>query len=142
MYREGRRCKTADAAAQVAPDEAQRLLTAPAPPILVDVRTGAEYGNGHLRNALHVPVQEFIFGAYAKKLGGVSKDDPIILYCRSGRRSGIAQQILVREGCSGIKNLKGGMIGWKKAGLPFVESSDESDHDAKDRPAAQSVESQ
>jgi len=81
------------AAAQVAPAEAQRLLTAPVPPILVDVRTGAEYRGGHLRNALHVPVQEFIFGAYAKKLGGVSKDDPIILYCRSGRRSGIAQQI-------------------------------------------------
>jgi len=109
--------------------------------MLVDVRTGAEYEGGHLRNALHVPAQEFIFGAYAKKLRGVSKDDPIILYCRSGRRSGIAQQILMREGYSDIKNLKGGMIEWKKAGLPFVKSSDESDHDAVEPLQAQDEES-
>ena len=42
------------------------------------------------------------------------KDDEVILYCRSGNRSGIATQILEQMGFKNVKNLTGGMLAWKQ----------------------------
>ncbi len=119
--------ETKGAASLVTPLEAHRLLSGPAPPLLVDVRTKAEFENGHLKNALNVPHDVFVRGAYLKKIGDIPKDKHILLYCRSGRRSGIAQEILARDGYSNIVNLRGGMIEWKKAGLSVVEEAEKSD---------------
>ena len=42
------------------------------------------------------------------------KDDEIVLYCRSGNRSGIATQILEQMGFKNVKNLTGGVLAWLK----------------------------
>ena len=42
------------------------------------------------------------------------KDEEVILYCRSGNRSGMATQILEQMGFSNVKNLTGGMLAWKQ----------------------------
>ena len=58
---------------------------------IVDVRTAREYEKGHLKNAINIPHTEVA----AKIADHVkNRDDKIILYCRSGRRSGIAKKIL------------------------------------------------
>ncbi len=63
--------------------------------LLVDVRTEREYANGHLDGSLLIPYQEIV-QQFADK--GIPKDQPVVLYCRSGNRAGIAEQALREAG--------------------------------------------
>lgn len=57
---------------------------------VVDVRTPAEFAEGHVPGAVNVPFDEI-----ARRAGEVGpKDAPVVLYCRSGRRSGVAAETL------------------------------------------------
>ncbi|MNZ64025.1 Thiosulfate sulfurtransferase PspE precursor [compost metagenome] len=63
--------------------------------LLIDVRTPSEYAAGHLSGARQIAHDQI-----GTLIGGVApdKDTPIVLYCRSGRRSDIARQTLVELG--------------------------------------------
>jgi rhodanese-related sulfurtransferase len=86
--------------------------------IILDVRTPQEYQEGHISNAINIPVQ--ILGQQLDKLKNF-KDKKILVYCRSGHRSAIASQILDRAGFKNVYNLKGGLFEWKASGLPLVK---------------------
>lgn len=62
---------------------------------VIDVRTEQEYKEGHLKNAINIPHVEI---KNKIKEHVKDKDQKIILYCRSGRRSGIAENILKEMG--------------------------------------------
>ncbi len=70
----------------------------------IDVRTAEEYNAGHVSQAVNIPYTEI-----ATRIGEVTgdKDAPIYVYCRSGRRSGIARETLIAEGFSNVTNLGG-----------------------------------
>ena len=70
--------------------------------ILVDVRTSGEFAGGHMRNAVNIPV-DVINGATAQ-LGAT--DRPVILYCRSGNRSGQAARILRSLGYTRVHDIQ------------------------------------
>ena len=76
--------------------------------ILLDVRTKIEYDNAHIKNALHVPLQEI--KENIDKIKQLNK--PIITYCQSGMRSRNATKILRLEGIDAING--GGMLGLKQ----------------------------
>lgn len=64
--------------------------------LVIDVRTPAEYAAGHVAGAVNIPYDQI-----AQKIAvlpGASKDKAILVYCRSGRRSAIARQVLERQG--------------------------------------------
>jgi len=84
---------------------------------LVDVRTPQEYAEGHIAGALNINVQSDDFKQMAEK--ELSKDSTILVYCRSGRRSMDAAEILTKLGYK-VVNLKGGIIEWKEDGLPVT----------------------
>lgn len=84
---------------------------------LLDVRTPQEYAEGHIDGALNINVQSDDFQQIAEK--ELSKGSTILVYCRSGRRSMDAAEILTRLGYKVI-NLKGGIIEWKEDGLPVT----------------------
>jgi phage shock protein E len=68
---------------------------------LVDVRTRAEFAAGHLPGAINIPVQEL-----AERLPELRpKDTPVVLYCRSGRRSSSAARTLKSAGFAAVHDL-------------------------------------
>lgn len=69
--------------------------------VVIDVRTAEEFNSGHLAGAIHIPYEQIVQGV---KLRGIAKETPIVTYCRSGRRSGIAQQSLLKSGYSQVYN--------------------------------------
>lgn len=85
---------------------------------LIDVRSSEEYAEGHLRGAINIDVQEPDFQAEASSQ--LEKDKPVYVYCRSGRRSLLAGEMLAKDGYT-VVDLDGGILGWEKAGLPIVK---------------------
>jgi rhodanese-related sulfurtransferase len=84
--------------------------------VLLDVRETNEYSGGHLLNALHIPLSQL--DARAAELAKLTSH-PVIAYCDSGRRSRSAGSALTRAGFKEIYSLQGGLLGWKKDGLPI-----------------------
>lgn len=83
------------------PGRVQELLKEGA--LLVDVRSLEEYRSGHLPEALHIPHAEI-----AERLDQLPDTSaPIVLYCASGRRSGIAAQVLREKGYERVFNAGG-----------------------------------
>ena len=70
----------------------------------IDVRTAEEYQAGHVEGAINIPYEEIV-----ERIGEVTEDPDalIYVYCRSGRRSGIAQGMLQDAGYTQVINLGG-----------------------------------
>ena len=82
--------------------------------VIVDVRTPEEFKQGHVPNAINVPLSEIIDNP---AILISSKEKPIVLYCRSGYRAGKAAVALDKAGYQSLRHLEGDMQGWLKAGL-------------------------
>ena len=80
--------------------------------LLVDVRTPKEYEAGHLDGAINIPHDQT-----AERLAeyGADKTRSIVVYCRSGRRSGVATKVLTENGFTAVHN-GGGYEGILAAG--------------------------
>lgn len=68
---------------------------------LIDVRTAAEYAEGHITDAINLPLQDIQNGT----LPTAAKDKPIYVYCRSGNRSSQAAELLKTAGYSQVIDL-------------------------------------
>ena len=88
---------------------------------LLDVRTPQEYAEGHIAGAVNIDVQSDDFQPTARQ--ELSKDSTILVYCRSGRRSLDAAEILTHLGYR-VVNLKGGILEWQASGLPVTTTTD------------------
>lgn len=84
---------------------------------LVDVREPAEVVGelGHIAGAELVPL-----GSFELRARAWMPDEPVVLVCRSGARSGRAAATLVAMGFTRVMNMAGGMMAWNEARLPVV----------------------
>ncbi len=85
--------------------------------VILDVRTAAEFAEGHIQGAILIDQGQSDFVEKAKS--ALPIDKKIAIYCRSGRRSANAAGKLADIGYKCV-NLKGGIIAWKDAGKPVV----------------------
>ena len=85
---------------------------------LCDVREPHELqSNGAIAQAVNIPMQRFIQGASA---GEFERDQPMVIMCQSGGRSGRVTQALVGAGFSNVASMEGGMFGWRARGYPVL----------------------
>lgn len=85
---------------------------------ILDVREPAEYANGHLREAKHIPL-----GELASRIGELdkSKDKTVVVVCQRGQRADRAVRQLGAAGFTDVTSLDGGLTAWQAAGLPVVK---------------------
>ena len=88
---------------------------------LIDVRTNDEFNINRLRKAINIDFYDSIF---LRRFEKFNKEDNILLYCRSGRRSLLGAEILVKNGYKNIYDLKGGVISIDKSILDFTPLDD------------------
>ena len=94
---------------QISGAEAKALMDSESGYIIIDARTQEEYDEGHIPGAILIPEYEIADRA-EKELP--DKDQLILVYCRSGRRSKIAAEELVKLGYTNVKEF-GGIIDWE-----------------------------
>ena len=85
---------------------------------LIDVRTPAEYAEGHIANSKNINITGEDFDAQVALL---DKSKPVLLYCKSGMRSAKASLRLKELGFENITDLEGGFGTWRNANKPIEE---------------------
>ena len=93
---------------QITAKEAKDIMDTEKEYVIIDARTDEEFATGHIKNAILIPEYEIAERA-EKELP--DKDALILVYCRSGRRSKIASEELVKLGYTNVKEF-GGIIDW------------------------------
>jgi rhodanese-related sulfurtransferase len=79
--------------------------------VFIDVREKYEYEEFNLGAKL-IPLGDFQFAIPEFE---DHKDDEIVIHCRSGARSGMAQQLMQQAGFTNVRNLTGGVLAWQGA---------------------------
>ncbi|WP_432063595.1 rhodanese-like domain-containing protein [Streptomyces sp. C10-9-1] len=85
--------------------------------VLLDVREAPEWSAGHAPGAVHAALTDLVAGA---SLPRAAQELPLVVICRSGRRSQRAAQLLVERGAEAV-DVEGGMNAWASAGYPVVD---------------------
>jgi phage shock protein E len=70
--------------------------------VIIDVREPYEFSSGHIKDAINIPPADLMMGA--DQLNNIPKDAHIIVYCRTGSRSNVAEHILRQKGYINIIN--------------------------------------
>lgn len=102
---------------EVTPNEAVMLINH-AHALVLDVREDAEFAQGHIAEARHIPL-----GQLASRLDELEKwkDKPVVVNCQGGVRSSKACGVLRTSGFTQVSNLAGGIAAWQSAKLPVTK---------------------
>lgn len=101
--------------ATLGPNEAVRVMNREGA-LVLDVREDSEFSGGRISGARHIPL-----GLLKQRLNEIEKhkESSVVVYCRSGTRSGTAAAQLCAAGFTDVTNLQGGIQAWESAGLPL-----------------------
>ena len=93
---------------QITAEQAKTIMDTEKDYVIIDARTEEEFAEGHIENAILIPEYEIANRAEEEL---PDKEQLILVYCRSGRRSKIASEELVKLGYTNVKEF-GGIIDW------------------------------
>ncbi len=86
--------------------------------VILDIRTPEEYIGGYIEDAINL---DFYSETFRDELNKLDKDKKYLVYCRSGRRSGISLGAMEELGFREAYNMAGGIIQWEAEGLPTIK---------------------
>ncbi|MGD2200599.1 MAG: rhodanese-like domain-containing protein [Candidatus Bathyarchaeota archaeon] len=101
----------------VSVEEAMTLIEEKPGLVILDVRTGSEFQDGHIEGAINIPV-----GELDQRLSEISPNDEYLVYCRTGNRSTTAVEIMKEKGYLMIYHMDGGITAWTQAGLSTINN--------------------
>jgi thioredoxin 1 len=84
--------------------------------LLVDVRTAEEFRQGHLKDAVNI---DFYSSSFEEQLSELDKNKTLLLYCRSGNRSGKSIDMARKNGFAKVYDLNGGILAWTADSKPI-----------------------
>ena len=96
-------------------DAAELLKNPPQGLIIADVRTPAEFRDGHLPGAVNI---DYFGGPFETQIAALPRNVPMLLYCRTGNRSAGAYTSMQQAGIGNILHMNEGISVWQKRGLP------------------------
>lgn len=100
---------------QISTEKLKRKIKTGQYKYIFDVRTPAEWENGHIEQATHLPLMELL-----NQAPDIPKDKEVIVTCGMGYRGNIAASFLQNEGFEHVHSLAGGMAAWVNSGEPVV----------------------
>ena len=86
-------------------------------PVVIDVRTDAEFAEGHVQGAINLDIEN---GAFQAKLSSLDKSVGYALYCRSGSRSAMAAELMATAGFTEVRDLGALETAAQSLGLPII----------------------
>ncbi len=98
----------------VSPAVVDEVAQRPDAPLLLDVRSPEEFAAGHIPGAVNIPHDQV-----AGRLGELDKSRWVLVYCRSGRRAGTAEDALAQGGFD-VRQIEGSWQRWESEGRPVV----------------------
>ena len=86
--------------------------------ILLDVRTVSEYQSGYIKDSINIPHDQLILNV---NILDQYRNQPIVVFCRSGRRAQLVIDTLIENKFDHIVDLEGDILAWKTSGFPVVQ---------------------
>lgn len=86
----------------------------PHAPLIVDVREPDEFAAERVPGAALYPISTFV-----ARHAELPRDRPLLMLCHAGSRSMSATAFLLQQGWTDVRNVEGGMIAWRREGLPI-----------------------
>ena len=97
----------------MAPADLFERINGATPPLILDVRSRAEFDAGHIPGSIHIPFWAVPWRAADLPVG---TDHPVVVYCGHGPRALFARAVLRRRGFTRVACLAGHMASWRRAG--------------------------
>ena len=87
------------------------------PLVLLDVRTVEEFKSGHIRNSINIPHEILLSNI---DLVSEYNDEPLVVYCRSGKRASLVIEALKKHGFTNVVDIEGDILAWSQSNYPLV----------------------
>jgi rhodanese-related sulfurtransferase len=97
----------------ITPTELQARRESGDAPVVIDVRSAAEFATGHIPGAVNIPFDEV-----AGRISEVEAPNGVALYCMVGPRARMGEAALLASGYESVLHIEGGLAAWKADGLP------------------------
>lgn len=111
-------CRAEDSGTLLSVAEYDAALKRDTTAVVVDVRRSEEFSAGHLAGAFNLNVLDE--AVFTKGIARFDAAHTYYIYCRSGRRSQRAAQLMTQHGLR-VVDLRGGFLAWEQAGMPVVK---------------------